>query len=177
VSTIFEEIVKVLFVGLLIGFFIWFSGQQLKIMAKLMGNLNEQREEIKAIKLENIELKAEQEKIVKEFTVLTKLTDAQRKDLVASKLSERLADTNNGLSELKDIMLQTPEKAIKIERLQVKQEAEFKILENKISSLKDQFSTLQSLLYLLVGFIVALLIYVWRKAHKEDVSLPKNCTT
>ena len=66
-------------------------------------------------------------------------------------------------------MLQTPEKAIKLERLQIKQDAEFDKMKTKIQSLKDQFGLLQSLLYLLVGFIITLLLYLWRKAHTEKL--------
>ena len=164
---IIEEIIKIVLVVIVVGFIAWFVSQQLMILVKISTKINEQRKEITTIKLENSQLKAEQEKIFKQFTVLTKLTDEQRKNLVATKLSERLSNTSGALDKLKNIMLQTPEKAIKLERLQIKQEAEFKVLENKISSLKDQFSTIQSLLYLMVGFIITLLVYIWRKTHLE----------
>ena len=165
--SIIDEIGKAVLGIILIAFIGWALFQLLLLSKKLSDRIKVQNVEITSIKLENIELKAQQTEILKQFIVLTNLSDEQRKALVASKLSERLSVTDSELNKLKDLMLQTPEKAIKLERVQLKQEAEFKILSGQISSLKDQYNTLQNLLYIFVTFIIALLLYLWRQAHVQ----------
>lgn len=164
-STVIDELLKALCIFAVLLCIGWYAVQQLVLQAKIaekIGNLND---EIVALKLENVSLIGKQQEIVKQFAVLTDLTDEQRKTLVAANLGERLSDTNDELSSLKDIMLQTPEKALKLERLQIKQDAEFNVLETKITSLKEQFGTVLSLLYVLVGFAVALVGYIWHNSH------------
>lgn len=168
-STVIDEIFKAIMVMVVLGCVGWYSVQQMTINVGLVKKMADQNEQITQLKVENAELADSIQNMENQFAVLTDLTEEQRKDLVATKLSERLTDTNSELNSLKEIMLQTPEKAIKLERLQIKQEAEFEILKNKIQSLKDQFGTLLSLLAVLVAFIVALVAYIWRQTHSEKV--------
>ncbi|WP_028772698.1 hypothetical protein [Shewanella waksmanii] len=167
--SIIDEIAKAVFGFLIIGFIGWALFQLLILNKKLSDRIHEQNDQIAIIKLENVNLKASQTEIQKQFTVLTNLSDEQRKELVASKLSERLAVTDTELTKLKDLMLQTPEKAVKLERVQLKQEAEFKVLNGQIASLKDQYNTLQNLLYIFVGFIISVLLYLWRQSHVQNM--------
>lgn len=168
-STVIDEIFKAIMVMVVLGCVGWYLAQQMTINAGLVKKISDQNQEITQLKLENVDLADAMKNMENQFAVLTDLTEEQRKNLVATKLSERLTDTNSELNSLKEIMLQTPEKAIKLERLQIKQEAEFEILKTKIESLKDQFSTLLSLLAVLVSFIVGLLLYIWRQAHSATV--------
>lgn len=168
-STVIDEIFKVIMVMVVVGYLGWYMTQQMTIHVGLVKKISDQNEEITQLKVENAELTDSMQNMENQFAVLTDLTEEQRKDLVATKLSDRLTDTNSELNGLKEIMLQTPEKAIRLERLQIKQEAEFEILKNKIQSLKDQFGTLLSLLAVLVSFIVGLLLYIWRQTHSAKV--------
>jgi hypothetical protein len=166
--SIFDEIMKAIFGLIIFGTLFWLIVQNVLYGNKLNERIKKQDSEIILVKLENVNLKSAQSEMLKQFSVLTELSEAQRKELVASKLSERLTDTDSELNKLKDLMLQTPEKAVKLERVQLKQEAEFKVLNVKIQSLKEQYSTLQSLLYLFVGFVISLLIYIWRQTHVQN---------
>ena len=165
-ATVIDEIFKVLMVVVIFACAGWHLVQQMTINAGMVKKLSEQSEEITGLKVENAD---SMQNMKNQFSVLTDLTEEQRRDLVATKLSERLTDASSEIEGLKEIMLQTPEKAIKLERLQIKQDAEFDKMKTKIQSLKDQFGLLQSLLYLLVGFIITLLLYLWRKAHTEKL--------
>lgn len=168
-SKVIDEIFKAIIVLIILGCVGWYLAQQMTINMGLIKKISGQNEKITQLKVENAEIADSMENMENQFAVLTGLTKEQRKDLVATRLSERLTDTNSELNSLKEIMLQTPEKAIKLERLQIKQEAEFEILENKIQSLKDQFVTLLSLLAVLITFIVGLPLYIWRQKHLTKV--------
>ena len=119
-ATVIDEIFKVLMVVVIFACAGWHLVQQMTINAGMVKKLSEQSEEITGLNVENAELSDSMQNMKNQFSVLTDLTEEQRRDLVATKLSERLTDASSEIEGLKEIMLQTPEKAIKLERLQTR---------------------------------------------------------
>lgn len=170
-SLIVEGILKAMIPIVLVGMLCLYLANEALSLTKIHVKIYEQNKVIEAVKLENIQLKQEQEDILKQFTVLTNLSDEQRKDLVATKLSEKLTNTNDEISKLKEIMLQTPEKAVKLESLQTKNEAKFNIYDEKIKDLKELFNmivtTLITFIILLITLNLALASYVWKQNQRK----------
>ncbi|MFA0508351.1 hypothetical protein EDB69_0688 [Vibrio crassostreae] len=151
-NKVLDEILKGLVVVAIFGLIGGLLTMQLKVLSYTKKTVNEQSQQIKQLKLENLELNQEVSELSKQFTVLTNLTDEQRKNLVASKLSEDLVNTNTEVSRLKGIMLETPERAIKLERFKITQEAKNSQLEADIKRLQDEKSTF----YWIIALIVTL---------------------
>ncbi|MCC4861771.1 hypothetical protein [Vibrio splendidus] len=151
-NKVLDEILKGLVVVAIFGLIGGLLTMQLKVFSYTKKTVNEQSQQIKQLKLENLELNQEVSELSKQFTVLTNLTDEQRKNLVASKLSEDLVNTNTEVSRLKGIMLETPERAIKLERFKITQEAKNSQLEADIKRLQDEKSTF----YWIIALIVTL---------------------
>lgn len=166
-----EETLKAFMIIFVFGLFIWYIAHQTLITNKVIERINERKEEIAVLtgRLDNVI--AELQEIKNQFTVLTDLPEEKRKELVAYTLSEKLTSTDSELKELKDIMLQTPEKAIKLERFQAKQEASNEVIKSSMENLKEQVGFLQNLLQLMLGFLVAAVLYIWRQSH---INKPHN---
>lgn len=166
-----EETLKAFMIIFVFVLFIWYIAHQTLITNKVIERINERKEEIAVLtgRLDNVI--AELQEIKNQFTVLTDLPEEKRKELVAYTLSEKLTSTDSELKELKDIMLQTPEKAIKLERFQAKQEASNEVIKSSMENLKEQVGFLQNLLQLMLGFLVAAVLYIWRQSH---INKPHN---
>lgn len=169
--SIIESILKALVPVGLIGMMAWYVANEALVTTKIYVKLHEQNKVIEAVKLENIQLKQEQMDILKQFTVLTNLSDEQRKELATTRLSEQLTSANEEINKLKEIMVQTPEKAVKIERLKDASEVKFNGLDERIKDLKDLFNmvitTLISFIVLLITINLALVVYIWKQGQRN----------
>lgn len=151
-NKIVDELVKSIVVASLVALVGGLLYMQIKVLSYTKSSLSEQGQKIEQLTIENLELNKTVSELSKQFLVLTNLTDEQRKNLVASKISDDLASTTGEVNKLKNIMLETPERAIKLERFKIFQEAKNSQMEGDIKRLQDEKSTL----YWIIGLVVTL---------------------
>jgi len=162
--SIIQEVLKAI-MGLvifgMIGFFIF---QNMEIQINTIGKIYKNNEKIDNINENIIKTNTEIEKIKQQFNILTQLTEKQRRELFANNLNQKILTNNNELNKIKDLLLQTPERAMALERLSLKQKNDNILLKQQISSLEKQLTSISNynvaLVIALVTILFTLLVFI-----------------
>lgn len=124
-------------------------------------NLNDEklRSEIAEMKKDNYELRLQLNIVLNNFSILTSLSDEQKKELEAYKIQERIIATNDDVEMLKELIIPNTFERVSLYKFKNKQESENKNFEDDISDLKEymykQISRLDNYLLALFAALIA----------------------
>ena len=157
-------ILKTIMGGVIFCMFGYYVFQNMVIQMNTVTKINKSSEKIYENYENIINVNTEIEKIKQQFNILTQLTEKQREKLFSHNLNQKILTNNNELNKIKDLLLQTPERAIALERLSSKQNNDTILLQQQINSLEKQLASITTynvaLVIALVTILFTLLIYI-----------------
>jgi|GEM_PF-1843229 uncharacterized coiled-coil protein SlyX len=174
--SIVQEVLKtimIIVVFCMIGFYVF---QNMNIQVSTVSKIYNNNEKIANINEDIIKTNTEIEKIKQQFNILTQLSEKQREELFANKLNEKILTNNNELNKIKDLLLQTPERAIALERLSLKQKNDTILLKQQIKSLEKQLASISNYNVALVIALVTIsyLTQIFKRSQHNCQVQSKN---